>query len=89
MLHLEKLDEQQRDALTANWAHKNRVKNQYDKAVKPRVFSEREFVLLWDHDKEPIGTWKFKYMWLGHYVVSNILKNGAYELTDSDGNKFP
>ena len=35
LLHLEHLDEQHRDALTANQAHKNKVKNQYDKSVKP------------------------------------------------------
>ena len=38
LLHLEHLDDQRRDALTANDAHKNRVKNQYDKSVKPRIF---------------------------------------------------
>ena len=39
LLHLEHLDEQRRDALTANEAHKNRVKNQYDESVKPQIFS--------------------------------------------------
>ena len=38
LLHLEHLDEQCRDALTANEAHKNRVKNKYDKLVKPQIF---------------------------------------------------
>ena len=46
LLHLEHLDEQCRDALTANEAHKNRVKNKYDKSIKPRIFSEGELVLL-------------------------------------------
>ena len=46
LLHLEHLDEQRRDALTANEAHKNRVKNQYDKSVKPRIFSEGELFFL-------------------------------------------
>ena len=55
LVHLEHLDEQRRDALTANQAHKNRVKTQYDKSVKPRVFSKGELVLLWDQDKEPLG----------------------------------
>ena len=40
LLHLENLYERRRDALTTNEAHKNRVKNQYDKSVKPRIFSE-------------------------------------------------
>ena len=46
LLHLEHLDEQCRDELTKNEAHKNRVKNQYDKSVKPRIFYEGELVLL-------------------------------------------
>ena len=37
LVHLEHFDEQHRDALTANQAHKNRGKSQYDKSVKPRV----------------------------------------------------
>ena len=72
LLHLEHLDEQRRDALIANQAHKNRVKSQYDKMVKPWVFSEGELVLLWDQDKEPLGAGKFKAMWLGPYVVSKF-----------------
>ena len=89
LLHLEHLDEQRRDALTANQAHKNRVKAQYDKSVKPRIFSEGELVLLWDQDKEPLGAGKFKAMWLGPYIVSRVLSKGAYELMDYDGNKLP
>ena len=46
LLHLEHLDEQRRDALTANKAHKNNVKIQYNKSVKPRIFFEGELVLL-------------------------------------------
>ena len=46
LLHLEHLDEQCRDALTTKESHKNRVKNQYDKSIKPRIFSEGELVLL-------------------------------------------
>ena len=89
LLHLEHLDEQHRDALIENEAHKNRVKIQYDKSVKPRIFSEGELVLLWDQDKELLGAGKFKSMRLGPYVVSKVLKKGAYELTDFEGNKLP
>ena len=35
LVHLKHLDEQHRDALTANQDHKNRVKIQYDKSVTP------------------------------------------------------
>ena len=77
LIHLEHLDEQCIDALIANQAHKNRVKSQYDKSVKPRIFSEEELVLLWDQDKEPLGVGKFMSIWLGPYVVSKVLKSGA------------
>ena len=77
-LHLEHLDEQRRDALTTNEAHKNKVKNQYDKSVKPWIFSEGGLVLLWDQEKEPLGAGKFNSMWLGPYVVLKVLKKGAY-----------
>ena len=89
LVHLEHLDEQLRDALTANQAHKNRVKTQYDKSVKPMIFCEGELVLLWDQDKEPLGAGKFKAMWLRPYVMSKVLKKGTYELIDCDGNKLP
>ena len=45
--------------------------------------------MLWDQDKEPLGAGIFKAMWLGLYVVSKVLKKGAYELIDFDGNKLP
>ena len=89
LLHLEHLDEQRRDALTTNQAHKNRVKSQYDKSVKPQIFFKGELVLLWDQDKEPPGVGKFRSMWLGPYIISKVLKKGAYELIDFDGNKLP
>ena len=46
-------------------------------------------MLLWDQDKEPLGLGKFKSMWLRLYVMSKVLKKGAYELIDFNGNKLP
>ena len=45
--------------------------------------------MLWAQDKEPLGARKFKTMWLGPYVMSKVLKKGAYEFIDFDGNKLP
>ena len=67
LLHLENLDEHHRDVLTANKAHKNRVKIQYDNLVKPQIFSEGKLVLLWNQDKEPLGGMKFQV-----YVVGTL-----------------
>ena len=40
--------------MTEKEAHKNRLKNKYEKVVKMRVFSEAELVLLRVEDKEPL-----------------------------------
>ena len=75
--------------LTTNEAHKNRVKNQYEKVVKSRVFSEGGLVFLWDEDKVPLRAGKFNSMWLGPYIVSKVFKRGSCKLTEYDRNKFP
>ena len=39
LVELKRLDETCRDVATTNEAHKRRVKTQYDKSVRPRIFS--------------------------------------------------
>ena len=85
LVHLEQLDEQRRDALVTLEVNKRRVKAQYDKSVRPRVFSEGDLVLLWDQSKEPLGVGKFNPMWCGPYVVKRVLEKGSYELVDYEG----
>ena len=85
LVHLEQLDEQRRDALVTLDVNKHRVKAQYDKSVRPRVFSEGDLVLLWDQLKEPLGARKFNPMWRGPYMVKRVLEKGAYELVDYEG----
>jgi len=60
---LEHLDEQCQDATIINEAHKKRVKAQYDKVVRPRVFSKGDLVLVYDKDKDTLGAGKLKSMW--------------------------
>jgi hypothetical protein len=85
LLHLTQLDETHRDATLANETHKKCVKSQYDKTVRPRVFSEGDLVLLYDQDRENLGAGKFEPMWHGPYIVKCVLEKGAYELVDYDG----
>eukprot|EP00253_Pinus_taeda_P033022 PITA_33022 len=82
LLHLEHLDEQHRDAATMNEAHKKRVKMQYDKSVRPRVFSEGDLVLVYDQDKDTLGVGKFKPMWCSPFIIKRVLEKGSYELID-------
>ena len=83
-MELIQLDETRRDAALANEAHKKRVKAQFDKNVKPRVFSEGDLVLLYDQESDKLGSGKFNSLWMGPYIVKRVLAKGAYELMDYD-----
>ena len=39
----------------ANEAYKKRIKAQYDKSFKPRVFLEGDLVLLYDQEFDKLG----------------------------------
>eukprot|EP00253_Pinus_taeda_P035052 PITA_35052 len=69
----------------ANKAYKKRVKAQFDKNVKPRVFSEGDLILLYDQESDKLGAGKFKSLWMGPYIFKRVLTKGAYELMDYDG----
>ena len=71
-----------------NKAHKKWVKVQYDKAVKPRVFSKGDHVLVYAKEKDALGVGNFKSMWYGPFIVKKVLKKGAYALIDFDGNEL-
>jgi hypothetical protein len=86
LLYLEQLNEQRRDAALANEAHKHKVKCQYDRSVRPRIFSEGDLVLVYDQDKDPLGAGKFKPMWFRPFIIKEVLKKGAYHLVEFEGN---
>jgi hypothetical protein len=84
-LYLMLLDETRRDATLVIETQKKRVKSQYDKHVKPHIFSEGDIVLLYEQDRDLLGAKKFEAMWRGPYIVRRVLEKGAYELVDYDG----
>ena len=84
-LELIQLDETHHDAALANEAHKKWVKAQFDKNVKPRVFSEGDLVLLYDQESDKLGAGKFQSLWMGPYIVKHVLEKVAYKLEDYDG----
>eukprot|EP00253_Pinus_taeda_P004230 PITA_04230 len=83
-LELIQLDETRHDFALANKAHKKRVKAQFDKNVKPCVFSESDLVLLCDQESDKLGAGKFELLWMGPYIVKRVLAKGAYKLVDCD-----
>jgi hypothetical protein len=74
LLYLMRLDETRRDATLIIEAQKKRVKAQYDKHVKPRVFSEGDLFLLYEQDRDVLGAGKFEPMWRGPYIVHRFLE---------------
>ena len=84
-LELIHLDETHCDAALANEVHKKHIKAQYDKNVKPRVFSKGDLVLLYDQESDKLGASKFKSLWMGPYIFKCVLAKGSYALMDYDG----
>jgi hypothetical protein len=86
LVHLEHLYEKCRDVALANKDNKHKVKCQYDRSVRSRIFSEGDLVLVYDQDKDPLGAGKFKPMWFIPFIIKEVLKKGAYRLVDFEGN---
>jgi hypothetical protein len=84
LVHLD----QRHDVALANEAHKHKVKCQYDRSMRPRIFSEGDLVLVYDQDKDPLGAGKFKPMWFRPFIIKEVLKKGAYRLVDFEGNAW-
>jgi hypothetical protein len=80
-----RLDKARRDAALVIEAQKKHVKAQYDKHVKPHIFSKGDMVLLYEQDQDMLGAGKFEAMWRGPYIVRQVLEKGPYELVDYDG----
>jgi hypothetical protein len=69
IFYLMKLYETHRDASLVIETQKKHVKDQYDKHVKPHVFSKGDLVLLYEQDCDLLGAGKFKPMWRDPYFV--------------------
>jgi hypothetical protein len=58
-----RLDKTRHDSSLVIEAQKKRVKAQYDKHVKPRIFFKGYLVLLYEQDRDMLGARKFEAMW--------------------------
>jgi hypothetical protein len=72
----------------ANEAHKQKVKCQYDRSIRPQIFIEGDLVLVYDQDKDPLGAGKLKPMWFRPFIVKEVLKKGTYCLVEFEGNSL-
>ena len=88
LLYLSHLDEIRRDVTLANESHQKCIKQRYNRSVCPYIFLEGDLVLVYDQDKDTLGESKYEPLWYGPYIVSKVLKKGANELVDHEGNKL-
>jgi hypothetical protein len=42
--------------------------------------------LVYDQDKDPLGTEKFKPMWFKPFIFKKYFERGSYKLVDFEGN---
>ena len=88
---LEELDEIQLSALDCLVVQKKRVARAYDKRVKAKSSCVGDLVrkiVLPSGDKNPrYGKWSAN--WEGLFVIEQVLRGGAYHLSDIDGTSHP
>ncbi|RDY00961.1 hypothetical protein CR513_15811, partial [Mucuna pruriens] len=65
-----------------------RIKNTFDRRVRPRVFNEGDLVLKkrLPNVKDPLGKWAPNYE--GPYVVKQAFSGGALVLADLEGQEL-
>jgi hypothetical protein len=68
-MYLIQLDKTLCDVFLVIETLKKHVKSQYEKHVKPHVFSEGDLVILYDRDRDLLGVGKFEPMWCLPYIV--------------------
>ena len=84
-LYLTKLDETHRDVSLINEKHQKLMKNQYNKSIQPRSFTEGYLVLVYDPDHDKPRKGKLEPMWHVSYIIKCVVHKGTYELVDYDG----
>lgn len=65
------------------------VKSQYEKFVFPHTLSQGDLILVYDQANDALRVEKFEPLWNGTYIVKWVLKKGAYEILDYEGNILP
>ena len=67
-------------------AHKNKIKETFDKKAKVENFQVGEWVLKWDAFKEKKGNHaKFDSLWIGSFVITQIQHNNTFILHSMEG----
>jgi hypothetical protein len=76
-----KLEEERSKALNQTSQRQQSIKKYFDQSTTVNDFQKGELVLLWNKAKEkPSMHIKFEALWIGPYIVKNILGFNSYML---------
>ncbi|XP_057808633.1 uncharacterized protein LOC131023106 [Salvia miltiorrhiza] len=82
-LELDLIDLKREEAQVKAAKYKSIIKAGYDKKVKQRRFQKGDLVLKRADALKATG--KFEANWEGPYIITEVLKGGAYHLSDQEG----
>jgi hypothetical protein len=83
------LEEERRKSLNRTSQRKKSVKRYFDQSTTIKNFQKGEQVLLWNKAKEkPSIHTKFEALWIGPYIVENILGFNSYMIQDMKGKRL-
>jgi len=85
-IYLERLDETCLIVAMVIEAKKKHLKAHFDQTISPCTFSEGDLVLLYDQVNDKLSIGNSEPMWHGPYIINHVLRKGAYELVDYEGN---
>ena len=83
------IEEKRMKALCHGQLYQQRMKQAFDKKVRPRVFQEGDLVLKKVLSFQPDSRGKWTPNYEGPYVVKRTFSGGALILTTMDGDELP
>ena len=85
---LVELDEVRRKVVDQNIRIQDKVKRNFDRSSRPRIFQKGDTVFSWDKRREkPSKHGKFDSLWMGSYIIHDIAGVNSFHLSDMDGEK--
>ena len=84
-----KLEEERSKALNRTSQRQQSIKRYFDQSTTIKNFQNGEQVLLWNKAKEKLSIHtKFEALWIGPYIVENILGFNSYMIQDMKGKRL-
>ena len=88
-VNLDLLEEIREEAVIKTAARQRVVAQYFNQRVKPKVFEDGDLVLRNCRANRPVGEYKkLSPTWEGPYLVSSVVRRGAYRLQTMEGKEI-